>query len=200
MPIMSVSESAFCRSAPWNWFNARVVVPWANRLAQPSGSVLEIGGGSGAMCRSLAERTPEAHFTLTDIDPAMVRAATKRLRGLDNVVARSADVTDLPFAAGQFDVVSSYLMLHHVIDWRDALGEARRVLRPGGSLVGYDLTKTKAAVAVHRLDRSPFDLMSPGDLATALDSAGFVDIQVQTSLAGHLMRFRADAPGTDTSS
>jgi ubiquinone/menaquinone biosynthesis C-methylase UbiE len=50
-----------------------------------------------------------------------------------------ADATDLPLDDGRFSLVLSCAMLHHVVGWEQALSEATRVLRPGGSLVGFDL-------------------------------------------------------------
>jgi ubiquinone/menaquinone biosynthesis C-methylase UbiE len=51
------------------------------------------------------------------------------------VTVAQADLTDLPFEDGRFDVVASYLMLLHVIQWRQALAEAFRVLNPGWTFV-----------------------------------------------------------------
>lgn len=83
-------------------------------------------------------------------------AARNRLGTRTNVVAvEEADVTKLPFDDASFDAVTSYLMLHHVIDWEDALAEAHRVLKPGGLLAGYDLLDGPINRTIHRLDRSP---------------------------------------------
>ncbi|PZS26418.1 MAG: SAM-dependent methyltransferase, partial [Pseudonocardiales bacterium] len=51
-----------------------------------------------------------------------------------------------------FDVVVSYLMLHHIGNWEAAVAEAVRVLRPGGRFVGYDLIDTAASRALHHAD------------------------------------------------
>ena len=185
MPIMSPIESTFCRSAAWGAFARRVVLPWALAGEELRGGVLEIGGGAGAMAATVARRFPEARLVVTDVDPAMVSAARRRLGGAARV--EQADVTRLPYADGTFDVVTSYLMLHHVIDWEAALAEALRVLRPGGVLLGYDLADTGLARVVHRVDGSPHRLISPAQLREELGSAAVVE----TSLAGHLMRFRA---------
>lgn len=104
-------------------------------------------------------------------------------------------MTALPYAAGSFDVVTSYLMLHHVIDWRDALNEAARVLRPGGMFVGYDLTDTRAARYIHRVDGSPHLIIAPQDLRDGLAAARFADIAVTVGASAHLMRFRAEKRG-----
>lgn len=80
MPIMSRAEQAFCRSAPWNLFARRAVVPWVLRGTTLTGDVLEIGGGSGAMAALVADRCPAARFTVTDLDERMVDAARKTPR------------------------------------------------------------------------------------------------------------------------
>lgn len=195
MPIMSRVEQAFCRSAPWNAFARRVVVPWVLRETQLAGEVLEIGGGSGAMAALVAERYPGARLTVTDLDERMVDAARSRLRTRANVVeVEEADVTKLPFDDGRFDAVTSYLMLHHVIDWEDALAEAHRVLKPGGQLVGYDLVDSPINRAIHRLDRSPFRLIAQRELKPALERVGFNRCEMTPGLVRQVVRFRAVKP------
>lgn len=101
---------------------------------------------------------------------------------------KQADVTARPFDDASFDVVT---WLHHVIAWREALVEAARVLRPGGALLGYDLTNTRTARWIHRLDGSPHLLLSLEGPRTGLGEAGFGNVEVRPSAAGHLMRFGA---------
>ena len=156
MGVMSGVEAAFCRSAPWRGFARRVVLPWATDGTDVTGSYLEIGGGSGAMAEALLRRHPAVRLTVTDVDPSMVAAIRARLDVYgDRVQVALADVLDLPYGDGNFDGAVSFLMLHHVIDWPEALAEVRRVLRPGGTFLGYDLTHAPIATAIHRLDRSP---------------------------------------------
>ena len=85
-------------------------------------------------------------------------------------------------------------MLHHVVDWPAALDEARRVLRPGGLLLGYDLTRTLAAEAIHFVDRSPHRLIKADNLAAQLVSSGFNEVAVDSAWRGHVMRFSGRAP------
>lgn len=191
MPVMSYIERAFCRSGPWRWVAERYVLPWALDGVRPTGRVLEVGGGSGAMARATARRFPGATITVTDVDEVMVRSASQQLRRMSNVRVERADVTGLPYDSASFDIVTSYLMLHHVISWEDALAEAARTLQQDGLLVGYDLTNTALARLVHRLDGSPHRLISPDELTQGLDAAGLKDVTVSVSAQGHLMRFRA---------
>jgi len=194
MPSMSAIEAAFCRSAPWRTLARKSILPWVLPGVHLDGEVLELGGGSGAMAVATARTFSTARVTVTDVDPDMVEAASRRLAGLDNASADLADTTALPYAAESFDFVTSYLMLHHVIEWRRGLDEVARVLSPGGLFVGYDLTNTALAKAIHIVDRSPHLLVAPDDLHRHLLAAGFVDVVVSTSFAGTLMRFQAHKP------
>jgi SAM-dependent methyltransferase len=79
-------------------------------------------------------------MVVTDYDPAMVATAERSLEAFsERAVVACADARDLAFDDDRFDFVLSMAMLHHTDDWRRVVGEAIRVLRPGGRLVGYDL-------------------------------------------------------------
>ena len=194
MPVMSAVEGMFCRSAPWRSFALRFVLPWALADQHLEGSVLEIGGGSGVMAAGLARTFSDVQLTVTDVDEQMAASARQRLGGFPNVQVRTADVTALPFGDDAFDSVVSFLMLHHVIEWREALEEVTRVVRPGGTFVGYDLTDTATARLVHRLDGSPHRIIRPSELRDGLTAAGFGESSIRLSLQGHLMRFKAIKP------
>jgi ubiquinone/menaquinone biosynthesis C-methylase UbiE len=194
MPSMSGVEKAFCRSGPWQSFTRRVVLPWAMQSIHPHGALLELGGGSGAMAQETLRRFPDLRLTVTDIDPAMVTAARRRLGQTANAAVEEADMTDLPFADESFDVVASYLMLHHVINWKQAVSEAARVLRPGGILIGYDLADTRLAEWIHWADRSPHQLIASEKFAPALTEAGLDAVNVRQALGRHVVRFAARKP------
>jgi len=93
------------------------------------GRVLEVGCGWGELAEWI-ERDTGAEVVAIDLSPRMVELA--RERGVD---ARVADVQELPFADGEFDVVVAAWMLYHVPDLDRGLAELARVLRPGGRLV-----------------------------------------------------------------
>lgn len=192
---MSSVEAVFCRSAPWRGFARRVVLPWVLdgdvRLGR---DVLEIGGGSGAMAQELLARHPDIRLTLADIDPAMAAAARRRLAPFgDRATVTVGDGTRLDFPDRSFDSVCSWLMLHHTIDWEGVLAEVVRVTRPGGMVVGYDLTDTAVARVVHRLDGSEHRLLRPAELERELGRLGAHGPRVEQALGGATMRFRAQA-------
>jgi ubiquinone/menaquinone biosynthesis C-methylase UbiE len=103
-------------------------------LTGATGRTLEIGGGTGA---NLTHYGPAVEsLTVTEPEPAML----KRLRRRAQEVAPAAMVLrapaeDLPFDDAAFDTVVSTLTLCSVDDQRRAVGELRRVLRPGGRLL-----------------------------------------------------------------
>jgi SAM-dependent methyltransferase len=177
MPIMPVGERVFCRTAVWGLAARRGILPWALAGARVSGDVLEIGGGGGAMAAGLLARFPAAHVTVADLDPLMVQATQRRLGPFGpRAVATVGDATALPFDDDRFDVVVSFLMLHHIGRWEAAVAEAVRVLRPGGRFLGYDLTDTAVSRAIHHAD-GIHDLRSitGPTLRAALVAAGVPD-------------------------
>ena len=103
-------------------------------LADASGRVLEVGSGTGT---NLPYYGPGVEsLTVTDPEPAMLRRREQRVReqGPRAKVVR-APAEQLPFEDDAFDVAVSTLVLCGVDDQARALGELRRVLRPGGRLI-----------------------------------------------------------------
>lgn len=191
MPAMSQVERTFCRSAPWRAFARGTILPWVLGAEPLVGDVLEIGSGSGAMAAAALERFLDVRFTATDTDPAMVHAATTRLAPLgDRADVRLADSTALDFADDRFDAVLSFLMLHHVLEWEQALAEAVRVVRPGGYIIGYDLLDTPLARLIHGLDGSAHRLFRLPELRAAVADLPVKESDIAAGLGGLVARFR----------
>lgn len=180
MPTMSRIESAFCRSAPWRALTQRTVLPWALQGFKPSGDVLEIGAGSGAMAAGILSIYPDIRITVTDFDDTMVAAARRRLAPFGSrASAQQADANALPFGDNTFDMVLTFIMLHHTVTWEQALAEAVRVLRVGGTLVGYDLLSLGPTRILHRLEGAPHRLISRGELGPALHELPLNDVRLR---------------------
>jgi ubiquinone/menaquinone biosynthesis C-methylase UbiE len=103
-------------------------------LAEASGDVLEIGGGTGANLPFYGPAVTS--LTITEPHPPMIRRLA-RAAARHNPDARvlRAPAEDLPFNDDSFDVAVSTLVLCGVDDQPRALRELRRVLRPGGRLL-----------------------------------------------------------------
>ncbi|MCD9195029.1 SAM-dependent methyltransferase [Streptomyces albireticuli] len=119
---------------------ARVADRLADRLG-PGRSVLDLGSGYGGTARYLAERfgCRVVALNLSAAQNAHHRAtnAERGLAGLVEVVTGSFH--DIPFTDGHFDAVCSLEALCHSDDRARALGEAARVLAPGGALAFTDI-------------------------------------------------------------
>jgi ubiquinone/menaquinone biosynthesis C-methylase UbiE len=190
MPTMSRFEAAFCRSAPWRFWARRVVLPWALQGIRPGGHVLEIGAGSGAMATELLAAYPSVTMTVTDFDPGMVAAAERRLEPYsDRATARQADGTALPFDDHTFDLVLSWIMLHHTIEWEKALAEAVRVIRPGGHVVGYDLLSTAPLRALHQAEGARFRMMKFDELRDTVRELPVAQAILTPGGGGFVVRF-----------
>jgi ubiquinone/menaquinone biosynthesis C-methylase UbiE len=172
------------------WTSSSAAIARELRAERLGRDILEIGSGSGSVAQQVLSEDRELAWTAIDIDPHMTRATAERLRGFPNASATTGDATALPFPDGSFDSVVSCLMLHHIIEWERAVAEVARVLRPGGTFVGYDLVRTPLATLFHRLDRSPHRLLAPGDLRSECTRHGLA-AEVQSHLLGHVMRFVA---------
>lgn len=87
--------------------------------------ILDVGCGTGANLELLAEY---GRAEGVDVSPAAL--AFCRERGLTNV--RQGEAEKLPYADGEFDLVTALDVVEHLDDDVAGLREMRRVLRPGG--------------------------------------------------------------------
>lgn len=104
----------------------------------PGDRVLDLGCGAGHAGFALA--AAGAAVMAVDTSERMLEAARllAQERGLERYETVRADVTALPFADSSFDGVVSRYSAHHWADIPSALGEAARVVRPGGRILVVD--------------------------------------------------------------
>lgn len=134
--------------------------------------VLDMGCGRGAVLLSAAQRLGGGRAHGADLwrtrdQSGNAADTTKRNADVEGVADRvelhTADMTELPFDEGSFDVVVSSLAIHNLKEnsgRRQAISEALRVLRPGGRL----------AIA---------DFRHVDDYAEALRTAGVPDVHTR---------------------
>lgn len=100
--------------------------------------ILDLGSGTGFVAQVLGDcLDPQSTVVLCDISPAMLQEAKRKLIGrlhprLEFCVA---DAETLPFPSASFDAVTLNSVLHHLPNTATFLGEARRVIKPGGLLL-----------------------------------------------------------------
>jgi len=104
--------------------------------------VLEVGCGRGVGIEILLS-LGAAHITGFDLDPRMTDRAWKRVAKYgDRVRIFVGDAERIDAADASFDAVVDYGVVHHIPDWRQALKEIARVLKPGGVFYFEDLLKS----------------------------------------------------------
>lgn len=117
---------------------ADLVADAAVEIIGPGARVLEVGIGTGRIARPLLARG----LAVTGVD--LSRKMMSRL--LETLPAGSpppslieADAARLPLVSGAFQAVLSVHVFHLIADWRQALAEVKRSLRPRGMfLSGYE--------------------------------------------------------------
>lgn len=149
--------------------------------ARPPKDVLEIGFGQGFNLADLGARHPDLNFTGIDLTPAHLALAETRMGvlGLRNVSLRLGDFHDLPFADASFDQLFAIEVLCHATDLERALGEAARVLRPGGVLTLFDGYLTRPADAFSADEALAAELIAKGMAIGHLQSVGELVAQAQ---------------------
>src|SRR5580692_451889 len=102
------------------------------RGVAPPASIVDIGCGDGAATALAAQVNPGHRVVGLDWSADALRHA--RSRGL-TLVRAEVEPAGLPVASGRADVVVMSELIEHLVDPDSALEEARRVLRPGGTLL-----------------------------------------------------------------
>ncbi len=106
---------------------------YLSEIAVPSDAkVLEVGCGTGAICRVIAEI--DAVGTVVGVDPSPILIAKASELCGDKVELEEGDGRSLRFADASFDVVILHTILTHVPEPERILAEAYRVLKPAGQL------------------------------------------------------------------
>ncbi len=93
-------------------------------------SVLEVGCGSGVFLRAASEHG--AQVWGLDASPELIALAHARVPAAD---LRVGDLQFLPWPDDAFDLVAGFNAFFFAADRAAALGEARRVARPGGRVL-----------------------------------------------------------------
>ncbi len=176
---------------------------WSQRLASPfadfaglgSGDrVFDMGCGTGSLTAELVRRERASLVLGLDYSEAYVNYASRRVGGGGQFLV--GDGALLPFSDGVFDRSLSQLVLHFVPEPVLAVGELRRVTRPGG-MVAATVWDAGGGVIVNRLFCDTAAAVSPGgeafrerifgrpmtqpgELARLWRQTGFVEIEEST--------------------
>ena len=201
---MTPEASAFTGSVPEFYDRHLVPVifePYAVDLTARfrvlnSRAALELACGTGAVTHHLvAALAKDGRLTATDLNPPMLDLARKRIGDDPRVTWKVADATALPFADREFDALLCQFGWMFFPDKLAGAREARRVLKPGGTLIfnvwdGFE-NNTFGRLTHATLARllpenpplfylTPFGWHDPKEIRSVLAAAGFADVTIDT--------------------
>lgn len=158
--------------------------------ATPGERIVDVGCGPGFFCSELAEEVGASGYVLgLDTSAAMLALASGRCARHANVQLREAEAGSLPVEDSSFDAAICVQVLEYVPDATAALAEMRRVLRPGGRLVVWDVDW--ATISIHSEDAALTERVLAGwdehlthrslprSLASRMRAAGFENVGMQ---------------------
>ena len=170
---MNRTETVLVNSPPRRWLQRAVETPVLLRLGgrMAGGTALELGCGQGAGIELILDRFGADRVIGFDLDEAMVARARRRLAGRSDVDVRVGDAVAIDLPDASVDAVFDFAIIHHVPDWQTAVGEIRRVLRPGGRLYYSEVTKHALDRPTYRMlfDHPDHDRFTASDFVAALE-------------------------------
>ena len=165
---------------------SRQLAPKFVDFAQPSGRVLDVGAGTGALTQELLDRG----FDVAAVEPSDDFIATLRER-FPSVDVRDAAAESLPWSDATFDAVLSQLVVAFLPDAVAAVREQRRLLRAGG--VAAACMWELDGIAIMAVLNEVRERLQPGgggsrverwrsetELRALFEEAGFADVATTT--------------------
>jgi ubiquinone/menaquinone biosynthesis C-methylase UbiE len=173
-------------------FEARELLALGGRLTGGSAHqvrALEIGAGrKGTGIRLALTAFGADRVDAVELHPGSVAAALDATVDLARVrTVEVGDARSLAAADGTYDAVFCYHLLHHSPQWRRAVDEAARVLRPGGRFYVCEMTaRFVDSAPLRAVSRHPDDgdRPTPDTLAEAVRAAGLQVLGQRTRFRG----------------
>lgn len=132
---------------------------------KPGMTVLEVGPGNGAYTAAAARRVGDQGSVIAiDIEPRIIARVERKAQaeGIKNLAARVANVYELPFEDGAFDVIYMIAVIGEIPAPERAMQEFYRVLSPSGTLVFsellFDPDYPRAQTLIHQANAACFRL------------------------------------------
>lgn len=145
-------------------------------------TVIEIGAGTGMFAREFAERMLSGTLYAVDSEPTVLGWMREHLGTPERVdiVVTDSDASSISLPDRIADLVYSVNLHHELDDPAKMLSEARRLLRPGGTVAIVDWKQEatpKGPPMEHRV--------STTEIRAQLASAGFSDLKTHEVLSYH---------------
>lgn len=99
--------------------------------------VADLCSGTGDIVYFLKKKYPKLDIVGVDFSENMLQIAKDKNKSTDFILA---DCTDLPFEDNSFDVVTISFGLRNIEDYKKAISEIKRILKPNGQLFYLDFS------------------------------------------------------------
>lgn len=139
------------------------------------GNALEIGCGRGVGVRIILEMFGASHVTAIDLDEHMVARARAYLADYaDRVTIAVGDAEHVEEPDESFDAAFDFGIIHHIPNWRGAIAEVYRVLKPGGRFYFEEVTSHALGRWAYRtfLEHPKEDRFGPFGFVSELERTG----------------------------
>jgi arsenite methyltransferase len=168
-------------------------VPTAVADLHEGETVLDLGSGAGADVLISARRVGESGKAIgLDMTDEMLELARTNAAeaGVDNVDFVKGYIEDIPLADDTVDVAISNCVINLAADKRKVIGEAARVLRPGGRFAVSDVIADPLMDRATREDMQQWTgcvagALTRGQFEAVLAGEGFVDIEIRETHRVH---------------
>jgi ArsR family transcriptional regulator len=141
--------------------------------------VADLGAGDGSFALLLAQSAKRVLAVDTSDKMLEVGRDLAARHGVRNIEFRQGDMEELPIDSASIDVVFFSQSLHHALHPERAIGEAHRILVPGGRLILLDLAKHRFEEA-RELYADEWLGFSEAEVEVLLEKSGFR--QIRTSI------------------
>ncbi|MEO8549958.1 MAG: methyltransferase domain-containing protein [Kofleriaceae bacterium] len=177
----------------------QIIPPITRWLAAHPGDarLLDVGCGTGRTLHQLACAHPKLRLHGTDLSPAYIKRARKRLLDVEEVTLAAENGEALPWADGTFDIATSVYMFHELPRnaRRNVVRELMRVVRPGGLVVLEDSAQLAESPDLEGVLRGfPAEFHEPfyadyleDDLAGILREVGFTNVKTEVHLVAKVV-------------
>lgn len=195
VPVGQESDAELIRWKTNAWQDPNMVAWYSGRMVENSGTnylknaveidiiqrfisgheVIDIGTGTGRAALALLKQG----YRLTGIDSSQAMLnETRRLAGNSPITLQVGDILALPCADATFDSAVALNVMVHFPNWREALAEWRRVVRPGGRIL-FDIHSKSHVLAAYGEDPEQW----PEALRRTNDPQDFANYMARLSTA-----------------